>query len=331
MKRGKNREFLVTIFLVLAVASLFSFMSDTSITGYQIIGGGGSPPLTQLPPTVFNPYPTNGLVFHIPMEESLDFSDVSGNGNDGTCSGSQCPKATFGVGPNSIGYNFDGVQDILTIPDSPSIDTITQDLTIAFWMNLDNVPGFNQKIIVEANRYDIGRNGVGNLIFTTSTTSGVKSVIGGDPTPYIGVWTHMVGTYDGSNIRLYINGDLVAVKAQTGTFAVVNKPITIGAKIGAINIVDHYDGQIDDVAVWNRALTTKEIKDLFRYHPTPSRPLSKGKISSNCITLPDGKCWDKNLANPFTNKILNTAYETLTTEEKALCDEISQNLYGTNC
>jgi Concanavalin A-like lectin/glucanases superfamily len=72
----------------------------------------------------------------------------------------------------------------------------------------------------------------------------------------LNTWTHIATTYDGTSQRLYINGVLVATKAQTGTIAAGNQPLRIGGN----NVSgEFFQGLIDEVRVYNRALSAAEI------------------------------------------------------------------------
>lgn len=69
-------------------------------------------------------------------------------------------------------------------------------------------------------------------------------------------WSHLALTYDGTNMRLYVNGALVATRAQTGPIATSNAPLRIGG-----NAVwgEWFAGQIDEARVYNRALSAAEV------------------------------------------------------------------------
>ena len=67
----------------------------------------------------------------------------------------------------------------------------------------------------------------------------------------------MATTYDGANQRLYVNGNLVASRAQTGAIVVSNSPLRIGGD--TVFTGEFYRGLIDDVRVYSRALTASEI------------------------------------------------------------------------
>jgi hypothetical protein len=73
----------------------------------------------------------------------------------------------------------------------------------------------------------------------------------------LGTWSHVAVTYDGANQRLYVNGVQVASRAQTGSMALGNGPLRIGGN--GSWATEFFQGLIDDVRVYNRALTATEI------------------------------------------------------------------------
>ena len=69
-------------------------------------------------------------------------------------------------------------------------------------------------------------------------------------------WIHLAATYDGSALRLYVNGVLVATKPAIGSITTTNLPLHIGGD--ALN--EWFNGRLDDVRVYNRTLTPAEIQ-----------------------------------------------------------------------
>ena len=65
-------------------------------------------------------------------------------------------------------------------------------------------------------------------------------------------WTHLAATYDGTTLRLYVNGTLVTSKPQTGTLATSTNPLQIG---GDTIYGQYFAGRIDEVRVYNTART----------------------------------------------------------------------------
>jgi hypothetical protein len=75
-------------------------------------------------------------------------------------------------------------------------------------------------------------------------------------------WIHVVGTYDGSNVKIYINGSLENTKSYTQTPATTDQPLAIGRWYGNFN--DFYtDGQIDQVRIFSSALTSTQVTELY--------------------------------------------------------------------
>jgi hypothetical protein len=75
-------------------------------------------------------------------------------------------------------------------------------------------------------------------------------------------WVHIAGTYDGSALRIYVNGVLDATRAVTGTTCANTEPLAVGAKNRTVTgvVEAYFDGRIDDVRVYNRALSAAEIR-----------------------------------------------------------------------
>ena len=67
----------------------------------------------------------------------------------------------------------------------------------------------------------------------------------------------MAGTYDGSTLRLFVNGGQVASTAMSGAIAPSTGPLRIG---GNSLWGEYFQGRIDEVRIYNRALTTAEIQ-----------------------------------------------------------------------
>ena len=70
-------------------------------------------------------------------------------------------------------------------------------------------------------------------------------------------WTHLAATYDGTTLRLYVNGTLVASRAQTGALAASTNPLQIG---GDAIYGQYFAGRIDEVRVYNTARTQPQIQ-----------------------------------------------------------------------
>ena len=88
-------------------------------------------------------------------------------------------------------------------------------------------------------------------VFTTA-----EQEVLGTSGPALNTWTHLAFTYDGATEKLYVNGVLVTSRAQTGAISAANGVLHIG---GDSVWGEHFQGLIDEVRVYNRALTAAEI------------------------------------------------------------------------
>ena len=99
---------------------------------------------------------------------------------------------------------------------------------------------------------------------TRTTTSG--GPLFGTGALTVNVWTHLAATYDAATLRLYVNGVQVSSRAQTGAIAVSTNPLQIG---GDTIYGQYFQGKIDEVRIYNRALTGTEIQGDMNIPITP--------------------------------------------------------------
>jgi hypothetical protein len=84
-----------------------------------------------------------------------------------------------------------------------------------------------------------------------------------DATLPLDTWTHVAGVYDGLNAHLYINGSLEASVTARGSIPTSDRPLTIGANAALAYGGTHFNGLIDEAAVFNRALSADEIAFIY--------------------------------------------------------------------
>ncbi|HET6953953.1 MAG TPA: LamG-like jellyroll fold domain-containing protein [Acidimicrobiales bacterium] len=178
--------------------------------------------------------------------------DRSGSGNDGTVSG-----ALWTTGRVGGALSFDGSGDLVTVPDTPSLD-LTGGMTIDAWVRPAGPATWSTVVLKERSSglsYGLyGADGDGNPA-GYARIGGDREVAGPSAAPP-GVWTHLAVTYDGAALRLYVNGALVRSTSRTGTIATSNDPLAIG---GNSAWGEWFTGEIDEVNIYNRALTAAEV------------------------------------------------------------------------
>jgi glucose/arabinose dehydrogenase len=184
-------------------------------------------------------------------------TDASGNGNNGTITGAAWNTG----GKYGQALSFDGVNDWVTINDSAGLD-LTSGMTLEAWVWPTSQSGWETVIFKEMAGdhayvlYSYTDNATGRPTATIRRAAGSSTASGSAVIP-VNAWTHLAATYDGAMLRFYVNGALTGSTAATG--AIVT---TTGAlRIGGNNIwAEWFNGLIDDVRVYNRALSLAEIQ-----------------------------------------------------------------------
>ena len=150
--------------------------------------------------------------------------------------------------------------EFVVVPDDASLD-IASAITIEFWINLDNYTGYDAYVMKAnagswTNGYGMVSSGSGQQLYFIP--QGWSNIHNTGYTLPLGQWTHVAGTYDGTTSKVYINGALVSTKSMSGPIPVNNIPLGIGGDVG----VPYYgtDGRMDEVRIWNRALSLSEIQ-----------------------------------------------------------------------
>ena len=117
----------------------------------------------------------------------------------------------------------------------------------------------NQGIVTKGNNtWRITRNWINSTIrFSLSGIWEIDGTIEVDDN----LWHHIAGVYDGSAMYLYIDGILDISISRTGNIVTTDDPVTIGSNILGGNPARFFDGSIDDVLIWNRALSQQEIQN----------------------------------------------------------------------
>lgn len=203
---------------------------------------------------------TNGLVAYYPFSGSAN--DLSGNGNNGTVYGATLAPDRFG-NPNSA-YSFDGVNDYIRVNYSNSL-SFPHNLTVSAWIKTTDTAG---GIAHE-------HNGGGSGNFAFGVQNGGKFRFGQSydayyselyDSVYVNDWTWhlLVGVFDDTNdqVKHYVDGTLVFSRAETNSLPDYPIDLIIGDEN---NFLYPWGGMIDEVRLYNRALSDTEISALYRY------------------------------------------------------------------
>lgn len=216
---------------------------------------------------LINPYifsnPNSGLVVYYPFNGNAN--DASENGINGTVSGASL-TTDRNEQPNKA-YSFSPPSYIRL--DSPLLN-ISSAITLASWVRISNLSAQYQEVISKAesggyaliyNHVDFAPNKFIGLLFINGAYRVPKSTT----TPQLNVWYHVTVTFDGRYSKIYINGTLEDTVDQSGTISITGEPVAIGADPGGLGsyFTNFLWGSIDEVRIYNRALTSLEILDLY--------------------------------------------------------------------
>jgi hypothetical protein len=210
-------------------------------------------------------------------------ADSSGNGNNGVLSGG----ASWVDGVFGPGLAFDGHSGQIKVNDNAALEP-AKTLTVSAWVKNDGTPGTYRYIVAKggngciAASYGLYSGPSGGLEFYAAQQHGTVYARSPDAGQRVwdGKWHLAVGTYDGSTIRLYVDG----VQVGSGT----SWPGTLEYLLPNSNdfYIGNYPscaphwflGSIDDVSVWSRTLSASEVKALL---PASDDPPPTGGSGGN--------------------------------------------------
>ena len=214
---------------------------------------------------------TAGLVAAYGFNEGTGTTavDISGNGNNGTISGATW--TTSGKYGNALVFN--GTNALVTINNSATLQLNTA-MTLEAWVNPSVFNGAWRDVIYKGNDnyYLEGTSGNMGVPATGGTFGGSDVALNGTGVLPANTWTYLAATYDGTTLRLYVNGVQVASQAQTGAITTSTNPLQIG---GDSLYGQFFQGTIDEVRIYNVALTAAQIQtDMNTQVPPDTQPPS---------------------------------------------------------
>lgn len=259
-------------------------------------------------------YPTgnanmNGNVLLMHLDESAgatSFSDSSGSNNGGTCSGTACPTIVAGNFGNAV--KFSSAQKITT-----PITTALNDFTVEVWFKDDGIIGAHERLVDKnfVSGFWMGRNGFspnswGGGVLEPNAPWGIFVNLTD------GVWHQIVSVRKGTTHYIYGDGGIapgsIAFNTVSGNPLNATAPIAIGSWHDSSVPSQNFTGTIDEVSIYNRALTATEIADHYKRGALSLKYQVRSCAQSNCsdgtFSGPDGT------ANTYYSENANTTNST---------------------
>jgi len=211
----------------------------------------------------------HGLIGHWRLNESngTSVADASGNKNIGATVGGATRTSAGRINGAIL---LDGSNDAVTIPSSASLNDLANQLTISTWIYRTTAKTGWQDIVTRQygsgsqDQFSLGIKGNTYYFIVNTANNGPQTLMAG--TNKVNEWVHIAGVYDGSTMKLYVDGNLLSTATDiTGNVRTDNKPLYFGGGANGIdpNTLSMFvAGLIDDVRVYKRALSAAEIKTI---------------------------------------------------------------------
>jgi uncharacterized protein (TIGR03437 family) len=210
---------------------------------------------------------------------------AEGNANDFKAANNGALQNGVGFAPGQVGqaFSFNGTNEVV-IPNSASLNP--QQFTFEGWVNPTQLDGgvdlilnkedepftiFHYELGIRGNSGSGGTIPVGNLAFALNGVAGLPNdfngwVNGGGAVP-LNTWTHVALAFDGTSARTYLNGVLArSVEGLSGSLITSTGPLKIGSRSNSLITQapqDRFNGLIDELSLYNRALSDQEIQAIF--------------------------------------------------------------------
>ena len=217
--------------------------------------------------------PVTGLVLHYPMETLTQgaVADESPSGLDGNVvAGSGTVRLVAGLAGYGKAIQLTGTQhQYVDVPESAVLDV--DRYTLAAWVRYTGIE--NDQTL---GRWEVlEKAGAYWMNIRTNGLVRVGGFYGGCANPNwhyfdstralpVGRWKHVATTYDGAWLRIYIDGNAAGSMRVTGRTCVSGEPLAVGAKNNPTKglLEAFYDGRLDDVRIYDRALSKDEVAQL---------------------------------------------------------------------
>ena len=286
-----------------------------------------------------NYVPSNGLVGWWPFTGNAN--DLSVNGNNGTVNGAILTADRFGV--SNSAYSFDGSSRIDIGALSNQIGNPNSAWSVNCWFK--SLGSLNGDMVMVS---DYSSNSGGDQVVSTwlalwsyTFNNKVGSTLRNTPNGWDALstnsyndnqWHSMVSVSEYGLLKLYIDGILInAINYNNNTNFLGSPYFRFGALLFNGQLDSYFQGQLDDIGIWNRALTQCEIKDLYNAQLNSSTSIQAGTDVSICEgndVIFNGSggsnyTWNNGVQN-------GVAYTPTISQEYIVIGQDANNCYGTD-
>ena len=215
--------------------------------------------------------PKDGLVGYWPFNGNAN--DESGNGNNGTVNGATLTDDRNGKANSS--YSFDGSSFI-------SVNKILiPEISISCWFKNNRFDNLFSAIVSKFpdnsnNSFELGEENSNFIKFQVSNNGKDSYAVVTNTINDINPWYHLVASFGNDTLKIYLNNKLINIKLMTGKIFSSTSNIYFGATRDGFTYSYNWFGLLDDIAIYNRALTEQEITAL--YSGTPTTGLASTKV-----------------------------------------------------
>jgi uncharacterized protein (TIGR02145 family) len=232
----------------------------------------------------------SGLVAYYPFNGNAE--DESGNGNDGTMNGGSIGRDRFGVTNSSMELN--GMGEYVMVPHNDLLN-LTGDLTLSGWVYITEVPQFRTSYTLVTKRsqssfhqfpfllsvnYQFGLpTDYAQLLFVSANNGTYQFLGSAGDIVKTGQWVQLLSVVKDDRLALYLNGIEVLEAPTVPRDDRSNQaPLLIGSGARSDIPAEFFKGQLDDIRIYNRALTEAEVAALYELESTPP-PLAADEIA----------------------------------------------------
>ena len=242
-------------------------LQKSSSTQYFLVASGTSLFAVQGKEGIFDNDVTNGLIGEWGFDEDVNSTstttyDVSGNGNNGTFMSGPTRASSTCMAANCLVLN--GAGAYVNVPSASAINfTSNGTFSISVWVNPNTFSTTWRRGIMRQENYTVsgyrfGFDATGKPLFWTSQSGGTLNLTGATQLLTLNKWNFLVVTYNNQQASMYLNGAIIA--SSTGTYVAGSNALQIGMNVNS----EPFSGLLDDVRVYNRALSASEVSQVYK-------------------------------------------------------------------